>query len=239
MSDATPDESTVAPDAPSIWSRPDRGTRGPQPEHTRAEIAAAAAALADAGGLPTVSMRAVAGALGTTAGALYRYLFSRAELLDLMVDSVLGELHLDRLPGVSWLDDLIALAGEQRDLYQRHPWLLEASMRGTAGPNATNYFERCLEILAPLTCAPSTKMEAIAMMTGVVSLFARAATDAASSPTNPFSAIDPESHPNLTAALARSDPSPHEVDLFERTIRSVLLGLLTDAPVGRPLNEPG
>jgi len=36
---------------PSIWLRPERSARGPVPEHSRAEIARAAVALADQGGL--------------------------------------------------------------------------------------------------------------------------------------------------------------------------------------------
>src|SRR5690349_18998544 len=80
------------PDEESIWTRPDRGTRGPRPEHSRAEIAAAAIALADSGGLAAATMRAVAAELGTAAGSLYRYLSSRDDLLDLMVDAALAEL---------------------------------------------------------------------------------------------------------------------------------------------------
>ena len=33
---------------PSIWTRPERSARGPAPEHSRAEIAAAGITLADA-----------------------------------------------------------------------------------------------------------------------------------------------------------------------------------------------
>ncbi|MEK8106005.1 helix-turn-helix domain-containing protein [Micromonospora sp. M12] len=51
---------------------------------------ATAIALADAGGLTAVSMRAVAAALDTGAGSLYRYLSSRDDLLDLMTDRAVG-----------------------------------------------------------------------------------------------------------------------------------------------------
>ena len=85
MSDATPRQ--------PIWTRPVRGSRGPAPGRSRDAIVAAAVALADADGLDAVSMRAVATALGTGAGSLYRYLSSRDDLLDLMVDRVAGELR--------------------------------------------------------------------------------------------------------------------------------------------------
>jgi AcrR family transcriptional regulator len=177
-------------------------------------------------------MRAVASALGTTAGSLYRYLSSRDDLLDLMVDAVLAELPLDREPAGSWLDDLVALANDQLILYQRHPWLLEASLGGRAfGPRTMDYFEYCLRIMAPLRCGTAAKMEAIAMITGVVSLFARSASTEgqAASPARLFGTASPQAHPHLIAALTRPTPPAPQPNLFERTLRSVLRGLLTDS----------
>jgi AcrR family transcriptional regulator len=178
-------------------------------------------------------MRAVASALGTAAGSLYRYLSSRDDLLALMVDAALAELPRHRETSGSWLDDLVALAHDQLALYRRHPWLLEASLHPVAfGPRTMDYFEQCLRIMAPLDCATTTKMEAIGMITGVVSLFARdaaAARHQAVSPMRLFGTATPEAHPHLIAALTRPTPAAPRTDLFERTIRSVLRGLLVDA----------
>jgi AcrR family transcriptional regulator len=223
----------------SIWTRPDRRSRGPVPQHSRAEIVAAATALARTGGLAAVSMRAVAAALDTGAGSLYRYLSSRDDLLDLMVDAALGELPLDRPLTGDWLDDLVGLARDQLELYRRHPWLVDATRRAVAfGPQTVRYFERCLCIMAPLPNAPNTKMEAVAVLTGVVSLFA---TPAAMTPPSDdpaaleekraaaaalFALVDPQTHPHLTAAFTSPAAPPAAPDLFERTARSVLRGLL-------------
>jgi AcrR family transcriptional regulator len=216
----------------TIWTRPDRGARGPQPEHSRAEIASAAVTLADSGGLSAASMRAVARSLGTAAGSLYRYLSSRDDLLDLMVDTAIAELRLNPETRGSWLDDLVALARDQLALYRRHPWLLEASLRPAAlGPHAMDYFEHCLRIMAPLACGTTTKLEAIAMITGVVSLFARsesAAQGQTASPSHPFGTATPEAHPHLIAALTQPTPPAPQADLFERTIRGLLRGLLVE-----------
>ena len=57
-----------------------------------ATIVAAAIELADADGLAAVSMRRVAERLGKSAMALYTYVPGKAELLDLMLDTVYGEL---------------------------------------------------------------------------------------------------------------------------------------------------
>ncbi|MEV4508318.1 TetR/AcrR family transcriptional regulator [Dactylosporangium sp. NPDC049525] len=231
----------------SIWTRPDRRSRGPVPQHSRAEIVAAATALADQGGLPAVSMRAVAAALDTGAGSLYRYLSSRDDLLDLMVDAALGELSLDGPLTGDWLDGLVGVAREQLALYRRHPWLTEATRRaGAFGPQTINYFERCLAIMAPLPSAASAKMEAVAVLTGVVSLFStptpmnspvddpQAMAQKQAVAMQLFALVDPAAHPHLTAAFTNPAPPAGDApDLFERTVRSVLRGLLTsDAPAG-------
>lgn len=212
-----------------IWSRPDRGARGPRPEHDRAGIAAAAIALADAGGLGAASMRAVAGALDTTAGALYRYLASRDDLLDLMVDATLAELALDQPLTDDWVADFVALARSQLALFGRHPWLVDAIQAGRApGPRTMDYFERCLRIMAPVPAGPVAKMETIAMVTGVVSLFARRPAPIA--PSAFVAAASPERHPHVTAAFASAGVTPPRSDPFERTVRALLADLGTRTP---------
>ena len=68
-----------------------RGSRpGPAPSLTIPTIAAAAVDLADARGLPAVTMRSLAAALGVSAPGLYRYIDARDELLGHMVDRVCG-----------------------------------------------------------------------------------------------------------------------------------------------------
>jgi AcrR family transcriptional regulator len=188
-------------------------------------------ALADSGGLAAASMRAVAGVLGATPGGLYRYVSSRDQLLDLMVDTALAELRLGGDPGLSWLDDLVALANDQLAVYRRHQWLLDVRSRGgDLGPHATDYFEYCLRIMAPLDCGTATKMEAIAMITGVVSLFARSAPTQGqrTSPAGLFGVASEQAHPHLIAALTESTPAAPRPDLFDRIIRSVLSDLLNE-----------
>ncbi|MCI4065840.1 TetR/AcrR family transcriptional regulator [Micromonospora sp. R77] len=212
----------------SIWTRPQRGTRGPAPTHSRDEIVAAAVGLADADGLAAVSMRAVAGALGMAAGSLYRHLSSRDDLLDLMVDRCAGELRPYPAGDGHWQDQFLLLARRQLALYRHHPWLPDATARrATPGPNTLAYFDACLRLLQPVRAGVAAKFEAIAMVTGVVSLFARSAAAAG---TVTFDHVDLADHPHLAAAFTEPPAAPPRGDLFERTLRSLLTGLLAADP---------
>ena len=209
--------------AQPIWTRPERGSRGPAPGHSRDEIVAAAIALADAEGLAAVSMRAVATALGTTGGSLYRYLSSRDDLLDLMTDHAVAELKPYPEPAGDWLDQMLGLASGQLDLHRRHRWLADVAQRPSAvGPATLAWFDHCLGVLAPVPAPTTAKFEAIAVVTGTVILFSR---DTAAAGTTPFANLDPAAYPHLTAALATPGPQPAG-DLFERALRSLLTGLL-------------
>jgi AcrR family transcriptional regulator len=212
-----------------IWSRPQRGSRGPVPTHSRDDIVVAAIALADADGLTAVSMRAVATALGTSAGSLYRYLSSRDDLLDLMTDRAVGELRPYQDPDGDWLDAMLLVARRQLELYRRHPWLTEVMERPSGfGPEGLAWFDNCLRILKPVRSTVVAKFEAIAMMTGVVINFARSE---ARPPSAPFNGADLAAYPHLAEAFSQAPApparDPGERDLFERTLRSVLTGLLT------------
>jgi AcrR family transcriptional regulator len=227
-SSASPGPGGPAPH--TVWSRPERGSRGPAPAHTRGTIVAAAVALADDRGLKAISMRAVAAELGTGAGSLYRYLSSRDDLLDLMNDAVVGEMRPYPEAGEGWLDDMLLLGRRQLALYRRHPWLLDLAPRPTGiGPETLAWFDACLRILEPVPCSVTAKFESIAMMTGVVTLVAR--SEATPVPF-PFQGHSLAAHPHLVSALSRPAEQPPEQDLFERTLRVLLTGLLVSDPPG-------
>ncbi|WBB69525.1 helix-turn-helix domain-containing protein [Micromonospora sp. WMMD812] len=228
MSDASTGPGESGADRQPIWARPERGSRGPTPGHNRDDIVAAAIALADAQGIGAVSMRALATALGTSAGSLYRYLSSRDDLLDLMTDRAAGELRPYPESDGDWLDTMLLLARRQLALYRRHPWLVDVNHRASGvGPQSLAWFDNCLRVLEPIPCAATAKFEAIAMMTGVVSLFAR--SEATAQPVT-FAGLDLTAYPHLVAAFTRPTVPAPGTDLFERTLRSLLTGLLAAEP---------
>ncbi|MEW1589397.1 helix-turn-helix domain-containing protein [Micromonospora vinacea] len=211
------------PDRQPIWSRPERGSRGPAPGHSRDSLVVAAIALADTEGLAAVSMRAVAAAFGTGAGSLYRYLSSRDDLLDLMTDRAVGELRPYPQVEGDWLETMVLLGRRQLALFGAHPWLLDVIHRPSGiGPESLAWFDNCLRVLEPVRCPVAAKFEAIAMTTGVMSLFARRDSAGAFS----FAGVDLAAYPHLVPAFNQPPGPAPRADLVERTLRSLLTGLL-------------
>ncbi|MBT2381603.1 helix-turn-helix transcriptional regulator [Streptomyces sp. ISL-111] len=228
----------------TVWSRPERGARGPAPERSRYEITGAALALADAEGLAAVSMRALAQRLGTGPASLYRYVGSRDELLDLMADAVAGELDLSAAPSGDWLGDLVGLALQSKAAHARHPWLAALNDRRgeVLGPHAIDYLDHALAVMAPAPGTSRQKLEAIGLLGGLATLFARreamaAAGEAPGAGDPPaqaahLAAVAAEGrHPHLLAALTTAGPpppaGPAERDaLFERLLRRLLPAML-------------
>lgn len=227
-------------EAESIWLRPERAARGPAPEHSRAEIASAAVALADAGGLAAASMRKVAEAVGTGPASLYRYVRNRDELLVLMADRVAGEVPRPE-PSGDWVADLTVVAHGLRDAYLRHPWVLDAMPAATdLGPNTVDHMDNALAILAGLDVPAGRKLEAIAMLNGVTTLFARQTlaggdglTPERQAATAAYltSVVVAGRHPHLSAALVASGGAAGQSadGLFDRVVGGVLTGLLGQA----------
>jgi AcrR family transcriptional regulator len=124
-----------------LWGTNERPKRGPKGRLTLDQITRVAIEVADADGLSAVSMRRLAEQLGVTAMSLYTYVPGKAELIDLMLDTVYGETARPEDVGEGWRARLELVARETWKLYQRHPWLLRvATGRPVLGPNVVvNY----------------------------------------------------------------------------------------------------
>ncbi|MFE3900349.1 TetR/AcrR family transcriptional regulator [Streptomyces sp. NPDC059153] len=130
-----------------LWGTGDRPSRGPKPALTLGRIVTTAVAIADAEGLAALSMRRLSTELGTGTMSLYRYVPGKAELLDLMLDHVLGE-PLDAAPAdgpADWRAALETMARSYLEQLSRHPWLLKINQARTVlGPSALRGLERAL-----------------------------------------------------------------------------------------------
>jgi len=107
----------------------------------------AALDLADRGGLDALTMRRLGPELGVDAMALYRHVRNKDDLLDAIVEELVGQ--IDRPPpGEDWKSALREQVMAARRVMLRHPWarrLLEE--RGAAGPAMLGYIESVLAIL--------------------------------------------------------------------------------------------
>jgi AcrR family transcriptional regulator len=130
-----------------IWERPERAARGPAPSLSRESISTAGVRLADTQGIEAVSMRAIALELGVGAASLYRYVARKDELIELMVDWVMGNDLQFEIRG-DWREDLRSVAHGLRAMTLRHPWIAipSAGLRNF-GPNTANCYERVLSAI--------------------------------------------------------------------------------------------
>jgi AcrR family transcriptional regulator len=130
-----------------IWDRPERASHGPAPSLSRDEITAAAVAMADTRGIEAVSMRTLAVQLGVGAASLYRYVDRKDELIDLMVDAVMGDDLQFEIRG-DWRKDLRSFARGLREMTMRHPWVaVHGAGRRNLGPNTARRYEQVLSAI--------------------------------------------------------------------------------------------
>ena len=130
-----------------IWNRPERAARGPAPSLSREQITSAAVTLADTQGIEAVSMRALAVQLGVGAASLYRYVARKDELIELMVDAVMGNDLEFEICG-DWRDDLRSFAHGLRAMTLRHPWMAVPSAGlPNFGPNMAQCYEQVLSTI--------------------------------------------------------------------------------------------
>lgn len=223
-------------DRPGVVSPPrQRHRRGRAPAHTVRNITSAAIALADAAGLPGVTMREVARSVGAGAASLYRYVSTREELVALMVDQVNSELVLTSERPGPWQDRMLELAHQAREIYRRHPWMLEAlDSTPPLGPHGYAYLEHTLDVLASTGSSGRTRLEAIGVFSGLIRLLAKAERDeraGTSTRAEQLVATAADgSHPRLAEALGDATPAQapgEDRDQFDRILQRVLTGLLT------------
>jgi AcrR family transcriptional regulator len=140
-----------------LWGRQEPGRRGPKQSLSTAEVVDMAIALADKQGVQALSMRKVAEAVGVSPMSLYTYVPSKAELLDLMFDRVLGDTADPDETVIGWRQQLAFMARERWTLSERHPWLLDlATHRPPLGPNM---MQKALAMLSAVVTMGLTPQE--------------------------------------------------------------------------------
>ena len=108
---------------------------------TRERVLRAAVALADEGGIASLSMRKLGQQLGVEAMSLYNHVANKEAILDGIVDVVVSEIEWPS-DGSDWKNAMRRRAISAREVLLRHPWatgLLES--RVNPGPAALRYYD--------------------------------------------------------------------------------------------------
>ena len=113
---------------------------------SRERVLRAAVALADEHGVEAISMRRIASELGVVPMALYKHVSSKDELLDGMVDVVVGEID-PPAEGSDWKAVIRRRVLSARGVLLRHPWAsLVIESRTTATPAVLAYMDSMIGI---------------------------------------------------------------------------------------------
>jgi DNA-binding transcriptional regulator YhcF (GntR family) len=101
------------------------GASTPRARLTQREIVEAGVRIADADGLPLVTMRRVADSLGVSTMSLYRHIPNKGDLTLRMTDSVFAGIRLPEIPIEAWRRRLDAAAHLFWAALSHHPWAAE------------------------------------------------------------------------------------------------------------------
>ncbi|GAA2119866.1 TetR/AcrR family transcriptional regulator [Kitasatospora saccharophila] len=224
-----------------LWEPPARPTRGPKPGLTLESIARAGIEIADAEGLAAVSMQRVAGLLGHTKMALYRYVPGKAELVALMIEHTAG----DPPPpsGAPWRERLTEWTHRMAAVLTAHPWLLDALAAPRAtGPRELAWLESVVSALDGQGLTGAERMDAAVLLIGHArTIAAQHRQSATGSPEAellhalvPLIRTHAARYPALAAALA--EPPGGRDNAFDFGLARILDGLaaLIDRRAGTP-----
>jgi AcrR family transcriptional regulator len=119
----------------------------PRGRLAREQVLRTAIALADAGGIESLSMRRLGVELGVEAMSLYHHVANKSDLLDGMVDGVFAEIDLPS-GDQGWREAMRRRALSARAVMARHPWATQLmESRTTPGPATLRHHDQVLGIL--------------------------------------------------------------------------------------------
>jgi AcrR family transcriptional regulator len=225
-----------------LWGREQPPRRGPKPGLSLERIAAAAISLADAEGLGAVSMSRVAGRLGFTTMALYRYVSTKDDLSALMLDVAVGRPALPAAEG--WRAQLERWSRGYLSALRRHPWATRIPISGPPlTPNQVAWMEAALAALAGTGLTDTENLSILLLLSNYVRSVGQLSADLAaaerdrrSEQTSVMShygrmlaqVIDAEHFPTLCGMLARGvfdQPDDDPDEEFDFGLRTLLDGV--------------
>ncbi len=125
--------------------------------------------IADEYGLKGLSLRKLGERLGVGTMAAYRHVYSKEDLIHLMVDSAFGPPPDAITATEDWRASIELWANGLAERYRQHPWLLDSPLVGVSvTPNRLLWFERILQSLDRIGLSIQHMLDAALLIEGHV-----------------------------------------------------------------------
>ena len=217
-----PKKSRVRGDQPNWIGLDPSQDETPRPPLTRPRVVRTALRLVDERGLATLTMRSLATELQVSPMALYNHVQDKEELLDLVLDLVLGEVELSA-PAGDWATQMRALVCSYHQVLTAHPALVRLyGSRVRIGPHGLRIMERGLGLLLQAGFSPADATDAFfALFTYTVGYHQMGRIEP-----RRFSALPPEQIPSIITVMDHLN-GVHQTGRFETGLDALLVGFQT------------
>jgi len=181
---------------------------------SRERVLLGALAVADAGGLASLTIRSLAHELGVKPMSVYYYVANKGEIIDGIVDLVFGEIELP-VPGGDWRAEMRRRAASARSVLRRHPWAIPLLQSRThPGPATLRHHDAVIGALRSAGFSVVMTAHAFALIDSYVFGFALSES---ALPIN-----GPETVTEVATAMMPQDATDLYPHLIEFTIEHIL-----------------
>lgn len=185
-----------------------------RPRLSRERILRSAVAVADTGGISSLTIRSLATELGVKPMSVYHHVPTKDAILDGIVDLVFAEIELPEIGG-DWEIEMRRRAASARDALRRHPWaigLLES--RTNPGPATLRHHDAVIGTLRAAGFSVVMTAHAYALIDAYVYGFA---LSEASMPIN-----GPEAVSDVAEQMMEQFPAEEYPHLVEFSVQHVM-----------------
>lgn len=176
---------------------------------TRDRAVGVAIALADAGGIESLSMRKLAAELGIEAMSLYYHVKNKSDLLDGMLDVVYSEFSTPRA-GDEWRPAMQQRAESTRAVLAQHPWAISIKARTSPGPATLGHLDSVIGCLDAAGFSMPMIGHAMSILDSYVQGFAQ---QEESLPLDPSGDIGAATEEIIAQQESMQDAFPHLADM--------------------------
>jgi AcrR family transcriptional regulator len=181
---------------------------------SRDRVLGAAVALADAGGVGSLTIRSLADKLGVKPMSVYHYVANKEEILDGIVDLVFAEIELPRAGG-DWRAEMRRRAVSARQVLRRHPWAIALlQSRTSPGPATLRHHDAFIGTLREAGFPVAMTAHALAVIDSY--LYGFALTESA------LPVHGPEPVAEVAGSMMRQYPADAYPHLVEFTVAHVI-----------------